>query len=180
MILEVLHSCLHVIWLSVYMSTGYLAICLVASRAWGRQVTLTWAYPLSPGIPGDPWDPWGSLGFHGIPVIPRISWDPWGFMGSLDPWDRDFMRSLGIHGIPGIPGTHWIPGEPWDFMGSLGSMGFHGIHGIRISWDLWDGQAASQVQGAGGRGRQPLGSAAAVKQPTPACRITPKVFEVLL
>ena len=76
----------------------------------------------------------GSLG------IPGISWDPW-----------DFMGSLGFHGIPGIPGNSW---DPWDFMGSLG---FHGIPGIGISWDLWDSQAANQVQGAGGRGRQPLG-----------------------
>ena len=72
-----------VIWLSVYWSTGNLAICLLVYRAWASPVTLTWACVLSPGIPG-----------------------------------------------------------------------------IGISWDLWDSQAASQRQGGGGRGRQPLGSAA--------------------
>ena len=126
-----------VIWLSVYWYTGNLAICLLVYRAWARPVTTHWACSLSPGIPGDPWDPRGSLGFHGIP---GISWDPWGFMGSL--------------GSQGTPGISW---DPWEFMGSLGSLGFHGIPGIGISWDLWDSQAANQVQGAGGRGRQPLG-----------------------
>ena len=41
-------------------------------------------------------------------------------------------------------------------------------------------RATEPVKGAGGRGRQPLGSAAAVKQPTPACRNPPKGFEVFL
>jgi hypothetical protein len=83
------------------------------------------------------------------PGIPGISWDPWEFMGSL-----------GSQRIPGISFS-W---DPWDFMGSLG---FHGIPGIGISCDLWDSQAASHRQGAGGRGRQPLGIS----------KISPKTIE---
>ncbi len=54
---------------------------------------------------------------------------------------------LGVSPQPGFPGCHWYPR---DFMGSLG---FHVIPGIGISCNPWDSQAASQVQGAGGRER---------------------------